>query len=64
MQIQEIDSEYKYYYSDRTTSPTKECILKLSREIASYTNSLPLNYDTSVLLRYDETNTQKLKIFV
>ena len=53
-----------HHYAKETIEPTKLCIQKLSRELATYRNSLPLDYSSSVFVRYDENNMQLIKALI
>ena len=37
---------------------------KISKELATYHNSLPLSYSSSVFVRYDENNVQLIKALI
>ena len=53
-----------HHYVKETIDPSKLCIQKLSRELATYQNSLPLDYSSSVFVRYDENNMQLIKALI
>lgn len=56
----------KYYYKDhKDTKPlNKKCIIKLTKELSTYKNSLPINYDSSIFVRYDCNNLRNLKALI
>ena len=54
----------KYNYNDENSNPTNECIKSISKEISSLSTSLPLDYDSSIFLKYDENNIQHLKSLI
>ena len=65
MQFGELGNNYKYHYSNKTNlKPSKECKSTLVRELGTYSTSLPLHYDTTILLRYDQDNIQRLKLLI
>ena len=51
-------------YKGESFNPTDECVKKISKELATYHNSLPLNYSSSVFVRYDENNIQLIKALI
>ncbi len=51
-------------YKNEKFNPTDECIKKISKELATYHNSLPLNFSSSVFVRYDENNVQLIKAMI
>lgn len=53
-----------HHYIKEKLDPTKLCIQKLSRELSTYQNSLPLDYSSSVFVRYDENNMQLIKALI
>ena len=42
---------HKYFYKDLNNSgtPSKECMSKLTKELATYSNALPMNVGSSIL---------------
>ena len=64
LQIDEVEGFSTHKYKSESFNPTNECIKKISKEIATYHNSLPLNYSSSVFVRYDEQNIQLLKAMI
>lgn len=68
LQFGTLDNKYKFHYKSQSlkNKPNKECIKRLSRELATYSvpNSLPLHYDSSVFLKHDQMNTQSIKMMI
>ena len=65
MQFKEVCDDFTtHHYNDNSSKPTKQCIAKISKELATYHNSLPLNYNSSVFVRYDENNIQLIKALI
>lgn len=66
MQFHELEEEEfsTHKYKNGSFNPTDECIKKISKELATYHNSLPLNYSSSVFVRYDENNVQLIKALI
>lgn len=53
-----------HHYINEKIDPSKVCIQKLSRELSTYQNSLPLDFSSSVFVRYDENNMQLIKALI
>lgn len=65
IQFYELENTFPTHkYKNESFSPTDECIKKISKELATYHNSLPLNYSSSVFVRYDENNVQLIKALI
>ena len=66
LQVSDFDSKENFHYADlaSTSKPSNVCLKRLKKEISTYTNSLPISYDTSVVMRYDERNIQCLKLMI
>ena len=57
----------KYYYhkeNKNSDKPSKLCITKLTKELATYNNSLPMNYESSIYVRYDPNNIKNIKALI
>ena len=57
---------HKYYYKDlnKNGPPSKACISKLTKELATYSNALPMNIGSSIYVRYDSNNLQNIKALI
>ncbi len=67
LQFSESEKSFnKYYYEKDNTSakPSKLCISKITKELATYNNSLPMNYESSVYVRYDPNNIRNIKALI
>ena len=64
-QFDGIQDEFTiHHYKSESFSPNKQCISKISKELSTYHNSLPLNYESSVFLRYSEKNIQLIQVLI
>ena len=62
----------KYYFhkenininSKSTQGPIDICLKKIQKELASYINSLPMNYDSSIYVRYNPNNIRNIKALI
>ena len=53
-----------HHYKNESFSPNKQCISKISKELSTYHNSLPLNYESTIFLRYSEKNIQLIQVLI
>lgn len=51
-------------YKSESFNPSKSCTLKITKELSTYQNSLPLNESSSIFVRYDENNIQLLQVLI
>ena len=50
---EEINFTNYYYKNTKDTSAfNKKSIIKISKELSTYSNSLPMNYESSIYVRY------------
>ena len=64
-QFDGIDDEFKiHHYKKENFNPSKQCISKISKELSTFHNSLPLNYESSIFLRYCEKNIQLIQVLI
>ena len=54
----------KYFYKKKDINSSNKCIKKLIAEISTYKDNLPVEYDSSIFLRYDENNLCLIKILI
>ena len=56
----------KYYYNNLNNNdhPSKACISKLTKELATYNNALPMNIESSIYVRYNSNNLQNIKALI
>ena len=57
----------KHFYTeekDNSKKPSKLCIMKLTKELATYHNSLPMNYESSIYVRFDINNLRHIKALI
>ena len=56
----------KYYYKElnNSDSPSKTCVSKLTKELATYNNALPMNVNSSIYIRYNSSNLQNMKALI
>lgn len=53
-----------YIFNDKECTPSKICINKLTREISTFKHSLPINYESSIFIKYNENKIQQLKALI
>ena len=53
-----------YYYKNKLSKPCKKSMIRIMSEISSLKNSLPINWDTSILMRINKTNINYTSFFV
>ena len=66
-QLDECKFDKYYYHAENESShtrPTDMCCKKIQRELATYINSLPMNYESSVYVRYDPNNIRNIKALI
>ena len=62
----------KYYFHKENSNinsksikgPIDICTKKIQKELASYINSLPMNYDSSIYVRYNPNNIRNIKALI
>lgn len=62
--VSKEDIHHKHHYRDQDFNPSSQCKIKISKELATYYNSLPLNFDSSVFLRCSEDNIQLIQVMI
>ena len=73
-QLDECKFDKYFYHKENPASqydsskvaerPTDACTKKIQRELATYINSLPMNYESSVYVRYDPNNIRNIKALI
>ena len=73
-QLDECKFDKYFYHKENPASqydsskvaerPTDTCTKKIQRELATYINSLPMNYESSVYVRYDPNNIRNIKALI
>lgn len=65
LQFDGIEEDFtSHFYKEKSFNPEKQCLSKISKELSTYHNSLPLNYESSVFVRYNENNVQLIKALI
>ncbi len=55
----------KYFYEkDSKSNPSKKCLARIIKEISTYKNCLPIEYDSSIFFRYDKNNVRCIKVLI
>lgn len=53
-----------YYYKDKKDVMKTKSMIRILGEFQTLKKSLPINYDTSIILRYDKSNIQYASFFI
>ena len=63
-QFGESDISEYYHYKKKTSNPSRKSMIRIMSENSSLKNSLPINWDTSILMRINKTNINYASFFV
>tara|TARA_B100000768_G_C11282305_1_gene379370 strand:+ start:2845 stop:5004 length:2160 start_codon:yes stop_codon:yes gene_type:complete len=53
-----------YHYKNKLSNPNRKSMIRIMSEISSLKNSLPINWDTSILMRINKSNINYTSFFV